>query len=73
MSSSDTESLIADAKYGFIAGGYAKRFRQTGGTKKKSEVVDTIITHKVGDSHLYLSVYLTFYGTFKLGQYPMED
>ncbi|MCO5255583.1 MAG: ferrous iron transport protein B [Lentimicrobium sp.] len=70
----DTESLIADAKYGFIAGALRETFSANPVVqRKKSEVVDTIITHKVWGIPIFIFLmYLTFYGTFKLGQYPME-
>jgi len=70
----DTESLIADAKYGFIAGALRETFSANPVVqRKKSEVVDTIITHKLWGIPIFIFLmYLTFYGTFKLGQYPME-
>jgi len=70
----DTESLIADAKYGFIAGALRETFKVNEITQRKtSEVVDTIITHKVWGIPIFIFLmWLTFYGTFRLGKYPME-
>lgn len=70
----DTESLIADAKYGFIAGAIRETFTPNPVIqRKKSEIIDTIITHKVWGFPIFIFLmWLTFYGTFKLGQYPME-
>lgn len=70
----DTESLIADAKYGFIAGALRETFEANEVIqRKKSEVIDTFITHKVWGIPIFIFLmWLTFYGTFKIGQYPME-
>ena len=70
----DTESLIADAKYGFIAGAIRETFTPNPVIqRKKSEVIDTIITHKLWGFPIFIFLmWFTFYGTFKLGQYPME-
>lgn len=70
----DTESLIADAKYGFIAGAIRETFTPNPvEQRKKSEIIDTIITHKLWGFPIFIFLmWLTFYGTFKLGQYPME-
>lgn len=70
----DSETLITDAKYGFIAGalketlirGHEKR-------AKKSDRIDTILTHKIWGIPIFIfAMWLTFYSTFKLGQYPMN-
>lgn len=70
----DTESLITDAKYGFIAGALRETFKVNETTQRKtSEVVDTIITHKVWGIPIFVFLmWLTFYGTFRIGKYPME-
>ncbi|MBK6964532.1 MAG: ferrous iron transport protein B [Bacteroidales bacterium] len=70
----DTESLIADAKYGFIAGALRETFTvNVSSQRKTSEVIDTIITHKVWGIPIFIFLmWLTFYGTFRLGKHPME-
>jgi len=70
----DTESLIADAKYGFIAGALRETYRLNELTQRKtSEIIDTIITHKVWGIPIFIFLmWLTFYGTFRLGQHPMQ-
>jgi len=70
----DTESLIADAKYGFIAGALRETYTLNEVLQRKtSEVIDTIITHKVWGIPIFIFLmWLTFYGTFRLGKYPME-
>ncbi|MFH1121032.1 MAG: ferrous iron transport protein B [Bacteroidota bacterium] len=70
----DTESLITDAKYGFINGALRETFVVNQATQRKaSEVIDTIITHQVWGIPIFVFLmWLTFYGTFRLGQHPME-
>ncbi len=72
-SGQDTESLIADAKYGFIAGALRETFTPNKIIqRKKTEIVDTIITHKVWGIPIFVFfMWLTFYGTFRIGEYPM--
>jgi ferrous iron transport protein B len=73
-SNQDTESLIADSKYGFIAGALKETFQLSPVLQRKnSEVIDTIVTHKVWGIPIFIFLmWLTFYGTFKLGEYPMH-
>ena len=70
----DTESLITDAKYGFIAGALRETLELNPVAKRKpSDIIDIIITHKVWGIPIFIFfMWLTFYGTFKLGMYPMH-
>jgi len=70
----DSETLITDAKYGFISGALAETLRPNPHTeRKKSEVIDTLVTHKVWGIPVFIFfMWITFYCTFKLGKYPME-
>ncbi|MHC1707614.1 MAG: ferrous iron transport protein B [Bacteroidales bacterium] len=71
---SDTESLITDAKYGFIEGAL-KETLEPGTTQKikKSEVIDTFFTHKFWGIPVFIFfMWLTFYITFKVGEYPQS-
>lgn len=72
--SEDTETLITDAKYGFIAGALAETLKESAQThRRKSEVIDTLITHKFWGIPIFIFfMWATFYGTFKIGQYPMN-
>lgn len=69
----DSETVITDAKYGFISGALKETFRQ----KEKriintSEKIDNILTHTYfGFPIFLLSISIAFYSTFKLGAYPM--
>jgi len=69
----DTETLITDAKYGFIAGALAETMKANPQTRRRnSEIIDTFITHKFWGIPIFVGLmWATFYGTFKLGNYPM--
>lgn len=69
----DSETLITDAKYGFIAGALAETFKLNPvAQRRKSEVIDTLITHRVWGIPVFIFfMWATFYSTFKLGNYPM--
>jgi len=70
----DTETLITDAKYGFIAGALTETMKSNPQTRRRnSEIIDTFITHKIWGIPIFIGLmWATFYGTFKLGNYPME-
>ena len=70
----DSESLITDSKYGFIAGALKETFKAARRQRKrKSDVLDAILTHRFFGIPIFLFfMWLTFYTTFTVGQYPME-
>jgi ferrous iron transport protein B len=70
----DCETLITDAKYGYITGALAETLTPNEHVRrKKSEIIDTFITHKIWGIPIFIFLmWLTFYGTFKIGQYPMN-
>lgn len=61
----ETETLITDAKYGFIAGALAETLKPNPQTRRhKSEIIDTIITHKIWGIPIFIGLmWATFYGT----------
>ncbi len=68
------ETLIADLKYGFIAGAL-KETLQPGHKEKhwKSEIIDNFLTHKFFGFPIFLFfMWVMFTVTFFLGSYPME-
>lgn len=69
----DTETLITDAKYGFIAGALKETYKESTQQKRQTtELIDTFITHKLFGFPIFLFlIWLTFYTTFTIGQYPM--
>ncbi len=70
----DTETLITDAKYGFIAGALAETMKTNPQTRRRnSDIIDTFITHKLWGIPVFIALmWITFYGTFKIGNYPMK-
>lgn len=69
----DIESIITDVRYGFIAGALHETYKQNPDKKgRKSDAIDRIITHRwLGIPIFLLFMYITFFTTFHLGQYPM--
>ena len=70
----DSESAIADAKYGFISGALKETYTENIQEKKQlTKVLDTIVTHRIwGYPIFFLFMYLMFECTFVLGAYPQE-
>jgi len=72
----DTESLITDSKYGFISGALKETFAENKlkrKTKTETEIIDTFLTHKIFGFPVFMFfMWLMFYTTFTLGNYPME-
>ena len=70
----DSETLVTDQKYGFIAGALKETFKQeTFENVSKSDIIDTFLTHKVfGFPLFFFFMWLMFQTTFTLGSYPME-
>ncbi len=70
----DTETLVTDAKYGFVAGALKETFQEGGAQKRRStEVIDNFMTHKVFGFPIFIFfMWVTFFTTFRLGAYPMD-
>ncbi|RUT79225.1 ferrous iron transport protein B [Ancylomarina longa] len=68
------ETVITDAKYGFIDGALKETYRENPiKRRRKTTIIDTFLTHKLfGFPIFFLFMFLTFYATFNLGQYPMD-
>ncbi len=69
-----TDTLITDLKYGFIAGALKETLVPAATERrKKSQIVDTIITDKLLGFPIFLFfMWVMFTATFTLGSYPME-
>lgn len=71
----DTESLIADAKYGFISGALKETYHENKLKRKlktETEIIDTFLTHKIFGLPIFMFfMWLMFYSTFTFGEYPM--
>ena len=69
-----SETLIADAKYGFIAGALKETYRNGHQVRRdQSREIDKVLTHHIwGFPFFILFIWITFQATFTLGSYPME-
>ncbi|RLD77209.1 MAG: ferrous iron transport protein B, partial [Bacteroidetes bacterium] len=70
----DPETVLTDARYGFIAGALKETFREgVIDRRKKTDIIDTFLTHKVFGFPIFLFfMWIMFQSTFSLGQYPMD-
>lgn len=71
---SDTETIIADTRYGFIDGALKETLKKGHtNTRKLTDKIDYIVTHKIYGFPVFLAViFLMFETTFILGDYPMQ-
>lgn len=70
----DSESVITDAKYGFISGALKETFKgKLKSERLKSVIIDKLLTHKYWGFPFFLFfLWVMFETTFTLGQYPMN-
>jgi ferrous iron transport protein B len=72
----DSETLVTDARYGFIHGALKETYIPNTFRKKlktDTEVIDTFITHKIfGFPIFILFLWIMFETTFRLGAYPQD-
>ncbi|MDE6085862.1 MAG: ferrous iron transport protein B, partial [Muribaculaceae bacterium] len=70
----DVSSLIANEKYGFIAGALAETMEQSEVQKVTStQIIDTFVTNKLFGFPIFLTImFVMFWMTFALGAYPQE-
>ncbi len=70
----DADTLVSDARYGFIAGALRETMKKSGRKPglTRSQKIDRILTHKYLGIPIFLFfLWLTFHVTFSLGNYPM--
>lgn len=74
LHSEKSETVITDAKYGFITGALRETFvnplrkQRTG-----SERIDDVLTNKYLGFPIFVAIlFIMFYSTFNLGSYPMD-
>lgn len=68
----DTESLFANARYGFVAGGLKETLKEKTRESDATRVIDSIVTNKyVGFPLFFFFMWVMFECTFRLGSYPM--
>lgn len=74
-SNSDLEASITDAKYGFIRGALKEVYVKNDEQKQNhlTDAIDAIVTNKyLGYPVFLLFMFITFFATFFIGQYPMD-
>src|ERR1035437_9342303 len=69
-----SETIITDAKYGFIDGALKETYRELKKDKRESKrELDDLLTHRFLGFPIFLFfMWLMFQGTFTLGSYPMN-
>ncbi|GHT01052.1 ferrous iron transport protein B [Bacteroidia bacterium] len=70
-----SETIITDAKYGFIDGALRETYKESENNidKRKVNELDDLLTHRIWGFPLFLFfMWLMFQATFSLGQYPMD-
>ena len=70
----DCESVITDAKYGYVQGAMKETFQKMQKYKRlMTKRIDAVVTHQVWGYPIFLLLmYLMFFCTFNIGQYPMD-
>jgi ferrous iron transport protein B len=71
----NVETVITDAKYGFIEGALKETLRPAPKNNKitRSRLIDNIVTSKLLSYPIFLfAIWLTFQATFWIGDYPMQ-
>ena len=70
----DSESAITDAKYGYVQGAIKETFQKVQKYKRlMTKRIDAVVTHQVWGYPIFLLLmYLMFFCTFNIGQYPMD-
>jgi len=71
----EADSLITDARYGFVAGALKETMKKSGANPgfSRSQRIDRILTDKYLGLPIFLGfLWLMFHATFTLGNYPMR-
>jgi ferrous iron transport protein B len=69
----EPEIIMADRRYGFISGACQETIKTTVESRhSSSDMIDAIVTNRIlGLPIFLLLMYIVFFATFKIGQYPM--
>lgn len=69
-----SETVVTDAKYGFIAGALAETLKESREKKHhRSKIIDNVLTHKLWGFPIFIAfMWLMFQATFTIGSYPMD-
>ncbi len=70
----DITSLVANEKYGFIAGALAETMDRSESDRVSStQIIDTFVTNKLFGFPIFIAIMLLmFWFTFEIGQYPQS-
>jgi len=70
----DSESAITDAKYGFVQGALKECYKKTYKYNRLlTKRIDAVVTSNIWGYPIFLLLmYVMFYCTFNIGQYPMD-
>lgn len=70
----DVTSLIANQKYGFIAGALAEtKTENENDVTRKTQMIDALVTNRLFGFPLFLLImFAIFWATFEVGSYPMQ-
>ena len=71
----DIESAITDAKYAFVRGALAECYQRNHKSTlhQLTDRIDAVVTHRwLGYPVFLLIMFVTFFCTFAIGQYPMD-
>ena len=70
----DSESAITDAKYGFVQGAMKECFKKFHTNSRiLTKRIDSVVTSNIWGYPIFLLLmYIMFYCTFNIGQYPMD-
>lgn len=69
----DTESVLTNARYGFVAGGLKQTLKEKTNESDTTRIIDAIVTNKyIGFPLFFFFMWVMFECTFRLGGYPME-
>lgn len=69
----DSESILTNARYGYIAGGLKETLEGKNFGSEFTRVLDSVVTHRIWGFPIFFAfMFLMFACTFLLGEYPMQ-
>lgn len=69
----DTESVLTNARYGFVAGGLKQTLKEKLFESDVTRIIDAVVTNKyLGFPIFFFFMWVMFECTFRLGGYPMD-
>jgi ferrous iron transport protein B len=74
LENNDSETIVTNAKYGFISGALKGTFKNPGeGEETQSDKIDKVLTHRFWGVPIFIGMlFFMFWATFTLGAYPMD-